>query len=221
VVVLDVDPDHGGLKTLADLEEIHGVLPETSTVRTGGSGRHIWFAHPGGRVANSTGRLGPGLDVRGDGGYVIVPPSRHVSGARYIWASEAALAHPPDWLTITLRAPARRDPPPIGCSLRAPEEASDGPWARAALAGEIRRVRGASIGTRNVTLNRTAFALGQLVGAGHLCEETVRAALLDAATQTGLTVAEARATIASGIRSGSRFPRFPRDTRAPGIAAEV
>ncbi len=85
LVVLDIDPRHGGEESLATLIAAHGPLPETVESRTGGGGRHLFFQHPGGYVPNSSGRLGPGLDIRGDGGYVIVPPSLHASGQRYEW----------------------------------------------------------------------------------------------------------------------------------------
>ena len=73
LVVLDVDPDHGGLASLAELQRTHGRLPPSPAVRTGSGGRHYWFTHPGNHVRNSAGLLGPGLDIRGDGGYVIAP----------------------------------------------------------------------------------------------------------------------------------------------------
>src|SRR6266446_3908236 len=69
LVVLDVDPAKGGNQTLTDLEQEHGGLPETVSVRTGGGGQHFYFQHPGVPIPNCAGKLGPGLDVRGEGGY--------------------------------------------------------------------------------------------------------------------------------------------------------
>ena len=86
VIVLDVDPRHGGDESLRDLEALHELLPETVSVETGGGGAHYWFHPPEGReIRNSSGALGPGLDIRGAGGYVLVPPSLHQSGRRYEW----------------------------------------------------------------------------------------------------------------------------------------
>ena len=202
LVVLDVDPAHGGEASLAGLVEVHGPLPATLGVATGGGGRHLYFAHPGGTVANSAGRLGAGLDVRGDGGYVVVPPSRHPSGARYRWRA-ASVAELPGWLhTLMLPIPAPVRPAPVTVS-------RPGAWAAAALADEVATVRGAGEGVRNHTLNRAAFALGQLVGGGHLDEADVVAWLLDAATAAGLGEHEARVTIASGLRAGAGSPRRP------------
>ncbi|MHB8469998.1 MAG: bifunctional DNA primase/polymerase [Gaiellaceae bacterium] len=82
IVVLDVDVQHGGAKTLAELEQRHGKLPWPHSL-TGGGGNHYGFTHPGVEVRNSAGKLGPGLDVRGDGGYIVAPPSVHENGRRY------------------------------------------------------------------------------------------------------------------------------------------
>ena len=87
LVVLDIDPDHGGEQSLRALLEQYGPLSPTLCVATGGGGRHLYFRHPGGTVRNSAGRLGAGLDIRGDGGYVVAPPSIHESGHRYRWIS--------------------------------------------------------------------------------------------------------------------------------------
>jgi hypothetical protein len=102
LVVLDVDPYHGGTDSLAALEKRHGALPVTVEALTGGGGRHLYFRHPGPRLPNRVG-LQPGLDVRGDGGCVVAPPSIHPSGRRYSWVrerapGEAALAALPSWL---------------------------------------------------------------------------------------------------------------------------
>ena len=101
LLVLDVDPASGGLESLAALEREHGPLPVTARARTGGGGMHVFFVYPAGEaVRNSAGKLGPGLDVRGEGGYVVVPPSR-TRGA-YRWLDRAPPARPA-WLLGCLR----------------------------------------------------------------------------------------------------------------------
>lgn len=102
LVVLDVDPAHGGDDSLAALERRFGALPKTVEVRTGGGGSHFWFRHPGGFFPNRVG-IRPGLDLRGDGGYVVVPPSRHPSGRHYVFEvdhhpEEVEIAPLPAWL---------------------------------------------------------------------------------------------------------------------------
>lgn len=83
LVVVDVDPRHGGLDSLRQLEAEHGQLPSAPTVITGSGGLHLYFRHPGGRVPNRVG-LYPGIDLRGDGGLVVCPPSLHAQGS-YRW----------------------------------------------------------------------------------------------------------------------------------------
>ena len=102
LVVLDIDPKHEGAKSLAGLEQRHGKLPATVESVTGGGGRHFYFAHPGREVRNRAG-IAPGIDIRGDGGCIIVPPSVHPSGKRYRWKPGHApgaidLARMPIWL---------------------------------------------------------------------------------------------------------------------------
>ena len=80
--VVDVDPDKGGLDTMARLTAQHGSMPVTAKVLTGGGGYHLHFAPVPG-LRNSVGVIGPGVDVRGEGGYVLLAPSNHKSGGAY------------------------------------------------------------------------------------------------------------------------------------------
>jgi putative DNA primase/helicase len=101
--VLDVDPDKGGAESLAGLEAQHGPLPLTPTILTGGGGDHYLFAYPVGRVMRGRVGVRPGVDVRADDNYHILPPSLHVSGRRYAWELRAhpnavPLAPAPPWL---------------------------------------------------------------------------------------------------------------------------
>ena len=90
VVVVDIDPRHGGEDALYEFEAAHGILPPSPITLTGGGGQHRWFVHPGVPIRNRTAFL-PGLDFRGDGGYVIAEPSWHESGRQYQWDAEADL----------------------------------------------------------------------------------------------------------------------------------
>jgi putative DNA primase/helicase len=98
LVVLDVDFRADGDASLAALIDQHGPLPETACIHTGGGGLHYYFLHPGGAIRNSASKLGAGLDIRGDGGYVVAPPSVHVSGAKYAWALACRPAPLPGWM---------------------------------------------------------------------------------------------------------------------------
>ncbi len=112
LVVLDVDPRHGGEGSLKILERKHGPLPRTAEAITGGGGRHLYFGHPGGTVRNRVG-IAPGIDLRGDGGCIVAPPSVHPSGNRYQWAKgcepgQVNLAPMPHWLRRMVSTKAQR-----------------------------------------------------------------------------------------------------------------
>lgn len=112
LLIVDVDPRHGGDESLRALEQENGALPQTVRARTGGGGEHIYFKNPG-DVGSSAGRLGRGLDVRGNGGYVVAPPSVHKSGRRYSWINppgDFEVADPPAWLlTLCVKGVTERD----------------------------------------------------------------------------------------------------------------
>lgn len=106
--VLDIDPRHGGAENLKRILTQHGDLPETVYQFTGGGGEHYFFQHVDG-FKNSVGKIAEGIDTRGEGGYVILPPSGHIGddgidhGKTYEWESssepgECDLAEMPGWL---------------------------------------------------------------------------------------------------------------------------
>lgn len=143
LVVLDVDAAHGGEDSLDELLSEHGKLPETAEVLTGGGGRHIYFRHPGSEIRNSAGKLGSGLDVRGDGGYVVGPGSAHISGRTYDWEAssdpeQVGVAPMPRWL---IERCARKSDS-SGCSVTLTEgvvqEGGRNAWLTS-LAGSLRR----------------------------------------------------------------------------------
>ena len=99
LVALDVDCDKGGLESLDGLIEGRGQLPVTATARTGGGGQHYLFRVKC-QVRNRV-RILPGLDVRGEGGQIVVEPSVHpITGMSYVWARHPreGIADAPDWL---------------------------------------------------------------------------------------------------------------------------
>ena len=114
LMVLDEDPRHGSEASIEALQAQYGQLPATRTVRTPSGGRHRYFRVPADRsVRNSTSKLGAGLDVRGDGGYVAAPPSTTDKG-EYAWENQGApIADAPQWLIDLATAP------------RAPREGAD------------------------------------------------------------------------------------------------
>lgn len=103
VMVVDIDPDKGGEESWCNLEALFEPVENTWWIETGSGGFHVYFESVEG-VRNSASVIGPGIDVRGDGGYVIAPPSLHVSGERYRWSDRlnfmtiATPAPLPEWL---------------------------------------------------------------------------------------------------------------------------
>lgn len=133
LVVIDIDPRHGGDEGWADLEVRYGLAPETVESLTGGGGRHLLFAMPAEHVITNAGahHLPPGIDVRGEGGQIVAPPTIHPeTGRAYAWEVEHdptdgyAVAELPGWLLALLTRPipeqtARREPTerPAGSTL--------------------------------------------------------------------------------------------------------
>ena len=116
IVAIDIDPRHGGEDSLAGLERDHGELPETVEAITGGGGRHILFPHPGGYVKSRN--VTPGIDVKADGGYIVVEPSLHASGRRYAWEishhpEDTDLAPMPGWVLELVREKRARAAGPV------------------------------------------------------------------------------------------------------------
>jgi len=161
IVVVDLDVDHGGFESFADLDDRYGRHEPTVLAITGGGGLHYYFRHPGGEVRNSASSLGPGIDVRGDGGFVVAPPSIHHTGAIYQWDGEGHPAYRtpsplPDWVqTRTYQPTAPRT------SIR----------REVTLPGDVPPI---SEGGRNMTLASYAGKL-RFQGAD---EETIRTELL-------------------------------------------
>lgn len=203
LVVIDVDIAKGG-------DALRLGLPPTVTVRTGGGGQHFYFRHPGGAVPNSVGRLGPHVDVRGDGGQVVFVGSVHPeTGRAYVWAAgrspeDVRVADCPKDVLYRVRPgnsancanAAKLIPIPIRSA------AGSTRYGQTALEGEALAVQAAPLGTRNDRLNRAAYRLGQLVAAGHLFEQEVVLRLSWAAEANGLATGEATRTIRSGLAAG-------------------
>lgn len=183
--VLDLDGDEAEA-ALGALAAQHGALPQTVEQSTG-KGRHLLFAWPEGRsVRNSAGKIGPKIDVRGEGGYIVAAPSIHPSGRRYAWRAghgpeEMGLAAAPGWL-LDLAAPIEAAPAPV--ARPAPRQRREGrasPYGEAALDNACRKISAAPSGKRDDTLYDTACGIGCLVGG----EEIEHAYAFDALVAAG------------------------------------
>jgi hypothetical protein len=219
LVVIDLDvakdaapggPAHG-LHVLRELAGEHG-LPRTFTVGTPSGGRHLYFRPPtdGPAPRNTVRRLGPLIDTRGVGGYVVAPGSR-VDGVTYRILDDAPIAELPEWIGTLLRRfeprPAAGEPLPLATALGQVGARLGDAYARSALARESARVEAARVGTRNDTLNRAAYSLGTLVGSGVLDQALVEAELTRAALAAGLEPRETAGTLRSGLTAGIARPR--------------
>jgi Bifunctional DNA primase/polymerase, N-terminal len=206
-----LDGPASGADALERLCRAHGQRypAGTYTVDTPSGGSHLYFSAPETPVTpvrNSAGRLGPLIDVRADGGYVVGDGSL-IDGRRYAARGDfLPLALPlPAWLARLLSEPPAL--PEITRPLPVLDPTQGRAYALAAFREETRRVAEARVGTRNDTLNRAAFSLGQLVAAGLIPPLPVMTGLADAAAQAGLPEDEARRTIRSGLAAGARKPR--------------
>jgi putative DNA primase/helicase len=208
---------------------IEAKLPETWTVATPRGGRHLYFQLPkDAPIGNRAELLGKGsrIDVRGDGGYVCVPPSARPDGKGYAWLLAPKIkgelpAKPPQSLIDCVLRQGKFEPADWpAASARNPRDGSLGgedarartirSYSLAALDGQTRSVEIASEGGRNNALNLAALALGHLVGAGALTAPVVRAALEDACVKNGLIksdgIKSVRDTISSGLTAGMKQP---------------
>ncbi|MFO0389468.1 MAG: DUF3987 domain-containing protein [Alphaproteobacteria bacterium] len=217
IFVLDIDGRQGA-ETLGKLEAEHGALPQTVTACTG-NGWHWYFRLPEGyEIRNLSGQSAegaelPGVDVRGNGGYVVAPPSIHPNGRSYYWMQspmEMAIAEAPAWLLKLVAQPTAT--PVLDFN-----DAADNPnhaYLDAALRGELAALAQASNGTRNAQLNKAAFALGQLISQG-ISEQDVRGKLEAVALAIGLDRGEITRTINSGIAAGTATPRTDKTDTTP------
>jgi predicted P-loop ATPase len=204
LVVLDIDPRSGGDESLVELRRRLGAVPDTVECLTGGGGRHIYFAVPG-EVRNSAGVLGAGLDVRGDGGYVVAPPSVHGSGRSYAWEASSR----PDEVDVA---------------------AAPGPWLEALTARPKLRVipgskgepfpegeRNASLFKRGSSMRAAGFDLAAIVAALTLENESRCNPPLDPAEVKG--IAESVARYPAGLSPEVAAQQARKAARAEGLTA--
>ena len=183
-VAVDVDPRHGGDEAWREWTRRNPVH-ETPESLTGGGGRHLLFLHPGEPVKNAANLL-PGVDFRGDGGYIVLPPSRHASGRTYEW--DASL-HPDD-LPLAPMPPAL-----LALVRRGGGQESDEPRRPLDIEGLIDGTATIAEGERNVTLTRVA---GYLAGSSESLDELVQVVgRVNDRCRPGLEPAELRKICAS------------------------
>lgn len=245
IFVFECDTPEGhnvdGLASLRELEAKHEVLPHTLMAKSPSGSRHYYFAWPGFKVTSSTGKLDPktgrlrrgaialGIDVKGDGGMVIAPPSINADGRAYQWLNDLPIAPAPPWMVEHLRKSSRaeRDPQtrsvpvivaPIGTRPTPGLPAANTLRDECAKLAEMQEGDG-----RNNGLLLAAKAIGRFVASGEIAEDVAIYDLLTAAkvckTFGDKTEQQCRATIRSGFGYGAQDPTKPVSVMFGGVSA--
>jgi Bifunctional DNA primase/polymerase, N-terminal len=192
--VVDLDGEQAG-RDFVNMCGRHGEPPPTLTVITG-RGKHLYFRSSA-EVKNSAGRIGPGIDTRGPGGYTIAPPSVHPSGSVYLLDRRCLeVADAPQWIVDLARPKVEVQPVRQPC--HHPDASLRG------LKGIIGTVANARQGERNSLVFWGACRAAELVGAGIIAEQFAEQLLIEAAASAGLPWPEARVTVRSGFRQWAR-----------------
>jgi hypothetical protein len=209
VIDLDVKEGRFGLEWLAANEHR---LPRTRRHRTQSGGLHLLFTYPTGRrIRNSASKIGAGVDVRGEGGYIIAPPS-----PGYSIEDDAMPCAMPGWLVELLDPPAPERTAVAPQPYRAPMAGDGTPYGLGGLERECRAIRQAPDGAKHDTLNRAAYSIGGLVAAGEVIEGAAYAALSAALADIRHRCEDypaAERTLKQAFRDGMAAPRQPPPPR--------
>jgi putative DNA primase/helicase len=214
IFALDVDPQHGGFAKLEELEQRHGALPGTRVHKTGGDGAHYLFDWPGFRVYN----LKPwgkdvGLDIKGDNGYIVVPPSISHKGRYEVSAAmaDAPILAAPEWILEKLRQEKAEQRGEQVITADALPNRLIAKYVEQAMKRERYGLAKCPAGARNDQLNSAAFSLGTLGAHGFLSEGEALALLTEAGYENKMIqddgIGQFMASFHSGWNSGLRNPR--------------
>jgi len=217
--VLDVDDPESFESTLS-IE-----LPPTRRVDTG-KGYHLYFRFDPDRPVRNAQKNGkgwpfpalPGAETRGDGGYVIVPPSIHPTGRAYQWHdSETGMVHAPSQLLRIVRKESRCErakPRPADRKEAKPNTSGNSAYGLAALEAECAAIRDAGDGEQEGALNAGALKIGALVAGGELARDHARNQLISAGLampsydgRNPWTLDEIMAKVDRGLSDGALHPR--------------
>jgi putative DNA primase/helicase len=246
IFVLEVDTIAGGhaadgIAALSDLESKHGKLPVTSTAESPSGSLHYYFLYPPGvEVRNSESAIAPGIDIRGEGGMVIAPPSQKPGVGVYVWKNPGVpIREAPNWLldliveatkpkVLTISAQAAAlvwPPPPVAGSLEGKRTAA---WLTTALNAEVALVAQAIKGTRNAQLFKsTANLVGYIKAGANLSESAVTDAMIAASISNGEMADDGKFIITSTIKSAFKtadprpLPDFSPTINAKPIGENV
>jgi len=210
VLVIDQDVKNGvdGCATLRAIKEKYGAIAATWVASTPSGGRHEYLKHPGPRhfISNQVHRE-LGIDIRADGGLVVLPPSKR-SGGAYSWIRppfDSPPADPPYWLGAL--AQGRAVAPTPARPVLFTSKAALAKYVANAVTSECERVASTPAGGRNDALYLAACRLGEFVAGGYLPEDVAWHMLQAAGDQCGLAPREIYATTKSGLNDGARQAR--------------
>jgi hypothetical protein len=200
LVAVDVDPAHGGDASLSELVA-HELVPRTLWVRTGSGGVHLYYRHPGREIGSRPMPGRAGIDVKADGGYVVLPPSiHHRTYQRYQWGE--GLCEPSEMPPALIDAclppmPADSTTHPAG-PIRTTQAGGISNPERL-LTSTLNAVRNAPEGKRRTTLYGAARGVARMVAAGAITHADAIAALTDVGQQVDQTARDIRAAITGGF----------------------
>lgn len=235
IFVIDLDTIDGhGINGIANFEALvaeNSELPVTPYAESPTGSLHIYFRYPEGtKVSNSASTLAGGVDVRGDGGCILAPPTfRADLNKFYKWIVSpfnTQIADCPEWLLKKIvKVPKGKSEalnPPNSNDLATKAATSGLPlsYGERAVQNELKKLRSTQTGRRNDALNKSAFALGQLLDSCQLDEDHMRAELTAAAESIGLEPYEIENTLNSGLSAGLRTPRTPTTSQIGGTLTD-
>ena len=203
VIVLDID----GVAGKQSFREFIGSDWTFPLYAKTGKGFHVYFRYPNNAVIGNRVGILPGLDIRGDGGYVMADPSVHPSGDRYQWGNPSPHRGgrqpgvlPERLLRLILEKPTLQPASPTYRQRAATAYGANAPEARQLFNRFVSMVAHSAPDTHNDTLNLAAYQLARICATGALTWGECSAALKDAALSVGQPEREAERTIESGYK---------------------
>jgi hypothetical protein len=204
LVIVDIDPAHGGRVDTA-------LMPPTKAVATGNHGWHLYYRHPGHPVLSRRMPGRNGIDIKADGGYVVLPPSVHpVTGRAYRWLSVCGRVNemPPPLYDVVTQLAIPRSVHPGPATLGTPPTLPGGLSAGAGgisspaslLNAHLIAVARAPEGRRRTTLYGAARGVARMVAAKALDLAAALAALTDAGQKAQQSERDIRKAITGGFR---------------------
>ncbi len=205
LVVVDIDDLDSYATWLVDTGHD---MPDTLVATTPSGGKHLYFtALPDRPIRNSASKLAPGVDIRGQGGYVVAPPS-----PGYVWTHRTVPVPFPGWLADLIEQAAAK-PKTSAPNLPTPTLDGDGTadrWGRRILEAELARIAMSVPGQRNTVFFEAACNIFEAVKGGHIDESHAWSILGTAGTGHGLDIDEVNLSLDSAWqRTEPRHPKEP------------